>query len=63
MGQDWIIDVLTDLRAFAQANELPRLASQLDQTMAVALSEVARQPNPHKNRSELGDTIRQRKHA
>lgn len=30
MGHDWILDVLTDLRAFASANDLPSLAAHLD---------------------------------
>ena len=29
MGNDWIIDVLADLRSFAHNNELPLLAAQL----------------------------------
>jgi len=32
MGKDWIIDVLADLRTFAQKNDLPILAVQLEET-------------------------------
>ena len=40
MGQNWIIDVLADLRAFAQANDLPLLAGQLDVAAGVAVAEI-----------------------
>lgn len=41
MKNDWIIDVLGDLRAFASKNGLPRLASQLDDTLEVAAADMA----------------------
>lgn len=41
MGKTWILDVLADLKAFAAANDLPRLASQLAATQKVAESEIA----------------------
>jgi hypothetical protein len=41
MRYDWILDVLTDLRAFARANALPHLAEQLDDAQVVALNEIA----------------------
>lgn len=41
MRSDWILDVLTDLKAFATANDLPVLAEQLDDTAIVALAEIA----------------------
>ena len=41
MGQKWIIDVIADLRAFADQNGLPLLASQLDVTSTVAQAELA----------------------
>ena len=41
MRSDWILDVLTDLKTFATANELPVLAEQLDDTAIVALAEIA----------------------
>lgn len=40
MQHDWITDVLMDLRAFAQANGLDRLARQLEDTLAVATAEI-----------------------
>ena len=41
MGQKWIIDVIADLRAFADQNGLPLLANQLDVTSTVAQAEIA----------------------
>jgi hypothetical protein len=40
MGHDWIIDVLTDLRTFAVANDLDALAAKLDDTQLVAEAEI-----------------------
>ena len=41
MQNDWILDVLSDLRAYARANGLPCLAQQIDATRMVALAEIA----------------------
>ena len=41
MGHKWIIDVLADLKSFAQANDLALLADQLEQTTNVAAAEIA----------------------
>jgi hypothetical protein len=40
MGHDWIIDVLTDLKTFAVANDLEALAAKLDDTQVVAKAEI-----------------------
>ncbi len=40
MGHEWIIDVLADLRSFATANNLPVLASHLDETALIASAEI-----------------------
>ena len=40
MKYDWILDVLADLRTFAQANGLDGLADQLDDTRLVAATEI-----------------------
>jgi len=40
MGNKWIIDVLADLKAFAEKNDLPLLADQLGQTADVAAAEI-----------------------
>lgn len=44
MGQKWIIDVLADLRAFADQNDMPLLAHQLEATSTVAKAEMASLP-------------------
>lgn len=41
MGNDWIIDVLADLKTFAQKNDLALLAVQLDETAIVAKAEIS----------------------
>ncbi len=41
MPNDWIIDVLTDLKAFAGKNGLPVLADELDDAILVAMTEIA----------------------
>ena len=40
MGHDWIIDVLTDLKTFAAANDLDALAKKLVDTQLVARAEL-----------------------
>jgi len=40
MTQEWMIDVLTDLKNFAQTNGLMALAEQLDDSILVAVSEL-----------------------
>ncbi|GAA4217964.1 hypothetical protein J4E08_14865 [Sagittula sp. NFXS13] len=40
MGNDWILDVLTDLKTFARANGMPALAAQLDDASFVAQAEL-----------------------
>ena len=40
MGNMWIIDVLSDLKTFAQLNGLAKLAAELDQTSEVAATEL-----------------------
>lgn len=41
MGQNWIIDVIADLREFADQNGLPMLAGQLEVASSVAQAEIA----------------------
>jgi hypothetical protein len=41
MGNDWILDVLSDLKTFARANGMPSLAAQLDDASFVAQAEIA----------------------
>lgn len=41
MANDWIIDVLTDLKTFASDNGLLALANQLDETALIAAAEIS----------------------
>ena len=41
MRHNWIYDVLADLRAYAEENDLPALAAQVTATLRVADKEVA----------------------
>ena len=41
MEHDWILDVLADLRNFAERNQLPALAEQLQETALLAAVEIA----------------------
>jgi hypothetical protein len=43
MQIEWILDVLSDLRTFAERNGLPRLAEELDDTRRRAALELASQ--------------------
>ncbi len=40
---DWILDVLADLKAFASSNGLFAISEQLDDTMLIAANELASQ--------------------
>lgn len=40
MGHNWIIDVIADLKSFADKNDLPVLASELDAVSLVAKAEI-----------------------
>ena len=41
MDNEWILDVIADLRTFARQNGLQGLAGQLDRTWYLAASEIA----------------------
>ncbi|KAF0675316.1 hypothetical protein [Profundibacterium mesophilum] len=41
MTNDWLIDVLADLKAFADKNEYAALAVQLERTANITASELA----------------------
>lgn len=47
MKNEWILDVLADLRQFAQVNDLSVLAEQLDDTCLIAASELASKTEGH----------------
>lgn len=40
MQHDWILDVLSDLRTFADNHEMGRLAEHLDDAILMAASEI-----------------------
>ena len=40
MSQDWMIDVLQDLRRFSGENGLPGLAEHLDDAIFIAVAEI-----------------------
>jgi hypothetical protein len=45
MTNDWIIDVLMDLKKFSANNKLDHLAENLDNTIMIAMSELS-MPEP-----------------
>ncbi len=59
MKNDWILDVLADLKSYAQMNALPKLADQLAEvadTAAIELTSMERKARPvHGERRILGD--------
>lgn len=56
MSKDWIIDVLTDLKAFARQNDMPCLAEQLDDTVLVAAAELAQMSEARLDEATVYDT-------
>ena len=40
MSKEWVIDVLSDLRAFAQTNAMPALADQLEEAIVAGATEI-----------------------
>ena len=51
---DWILDVLADLKSFALANDLGKLAEQLDDTTLIAAVEIASQAEEARERGNAG---------
>jgi hypothetical protein len=41
MTNDWVLDVLADLKAYARTNGLTVLAEQLDDAVLIAAAEIA----------------------
>lgn len=41
MAHDWILDVIADLKAYANKNRLSALADELDEAMLIAATEIA----------------------
>ena len=61
MTNDWIIDVLTDLRKFSASNSMGRLADRLDDTIALATSELT--AHHQSERARVGEFEQARGHA
>ena len=60
MRSDWILDVLADLRSFADANDLPLLAEQLDDTALTARAEIASKDERSASSAYVGDVRQSR---
>ena len=60
MANDWIIDVLADLRTYAASNGLTALAGQLDDATLIAATEIAsaKDKAPEMANWEVGNTGR-----
>lgn len=41
MADNWIIDVLADLKSYSASNALPMLEAQLAETLLIAAAEIA----------------------
>ena len=53
MQHDWVINVLADVKTFAQCNGLDRLAEHLDDTMMVATAEIAASARCHNDEATV----------
>lgn len=60
MNNEWVIEVLKDIRKFSAANQLNRLADQLDDAIIVASSEVG---NPELKQPIGEDIVETPRHA
>ncbi len=58
MRHDWIIDVLSDLRSYAEQNGLPATARAADAALAVARDETRQGPPSLPRRDPAGDDLR-----
>jgi len=55
MRSDWILDVLTDIKTFARANNMPILAEQLDDAAIVAMTAIAAMKDKHNAQHHDGE--------
>ncbi len=58
MSNEWIIEVLRDLRSFSQQNGLDSLAADLDRTLVTARSEIARDGGAERGAAPQPDVLR-----
>lgn len=56
MQNDWILDVLADLKSFATSNGMTALAEHLDDATLVAAAEIASQAEKARGRLERDAT-------
>ncbi|MCY4336301.1 MAG: hypothetical protein OXC60_16725 [Litoreibacter sp.] len=63
MTNDWIIDVLTDLRKFSASNSLDLLADRLDDTIQVAAREIDIAQSLPLAGAGMSDVEQDRRHA
>jgi len=40
MGHNWIIDVIVDIKSYAEVNDLPQIADELGKMLYVATDEI-----------------------
>ena len=57
MRNDWILDVLADLRSFAQLNGMQVLADSLTETAELAMTEIEMASVEEKVRQRHGDEL------
>ncbi len=55
MRNEWILDVLADLKAFAVANDMVALAEHLDDTTLIAAADIASQGNKASASAHVND--------
>lgn len=58
MSNEWIIEVLHDLRSFSQQNGLDTLAADLDRTIDTARSEIAHDAGTERGGAPRPDVLR-----
>lgn len=63
MKNDWILDVLSDLRSFAQLNGMQALADSLAETAELAMTEIEMTSVEEKVRRHHGDEFSVGRHT
>ena len=63
MQNDWILDVLADLKSFATANGMTILAEQLDDATLIAAAEIASQAERARGRLQGNTPERLEQHT
>lgn len=63
MTHEWMLDVLTDLRAYAQKHKLPAVAEQLEDARHVAIAEFSRLNGVSESATKLEGAPDRARHA